>query len=170
CPAYSAIGKKRIPDPVKNINIRTIITVNRPKHEVYSFWRRLEHLPLFMKHLKSVEDKGDGKSHWVAEIKGVPGSISWNAEIVKEEEGSLIAWNSLPGSMIENAGKVEFFDAGVNRTEIHAVITYRAPLGPVGETIARLFNSSFEKMVREDLANFRNYIETGELEQAVAAP
>src|SRR5438132_8315666 len=49
---YSLAGKHKLPDTVKNINIITKMTVNRPRHEVYNFWRKLSNLPLFMEHLK----------------------------------------------------------------------------------------------------------------------
>ncbi|RFM30986.1 SRPBCC family protein [Chitinophaga silvisoli] len=163
CPLYSALGKARKPDPVKNINVRAVVTVNKPKDEVYTFWRNLENIPLFMKHIKSVTTMDDGRSHWEANIPGMSSLLSWDAEIVKEEEGTLLGWNSLPGSVIDNAGKVTFADAGENGTEVSIVITYRAPFGPAGESIARLLNPIFKNMVKEDLRNFRRYFETGEI-------
>jgi uncharacterized membrane protein len=163
CPAYGAMGKKKLADPVKNINIRTTVTVNKPRHEVYAFWRKLDNLPLFMKHLHSVEVLDDKQSQWKARIPGGFGTIQWKAEITKDEDESLLGWNSLPGATIENAGKVMFKDAGENGTEIHAVISYRAPLGAVGEGVARLLNQVFEDMVKEDIRNFKRYIETGEI-------
>jgi uncharacterized membrane protein len=163
CPVYSAFHKSRLPDPVKNINVRTVITVNKARNEVYAFWRNLENLPLFMKHLKTVQNMDNGRSHWEADIPGLPGPVSWDAEIVKEEEGMLLGWNSLPGATIDNAGKVAFSDAGENGTEVRIVITYRAPLGPAGEGIARLLNPLFKTMIKEDLRNFRSYMESGEI-------
>lgn len=163
CPGYAAMGKQKLPDPVKNINIRTQLTVNKPRQEVYAFWRKLDNLPLFMKHLHSVEVLNEQESQWKARIPGGLGTIQWKAEITKEENGSFLGWNSLPGSAIDNAGKIVFKDAGEKGTEIHAVITYRAPLGVVGEGVARLFNQVFEDMVKEDIRNFKRYIETGEI-------
>lgn len=163
CPVYSAVRKRRLPDPVRNINVRAALTVNRPKNEVYAFWRNLENLPLFMKHLESVTDLGGGRYRWVANLPGLPSSVSWDAEIIKEEEGTLLGWNSLEGSDIDNAGKVTFADAGENGTEVRIVITYRAPLGPAGEAIARLLNPLFKTMIKEELRNFRRYLETGEI-------
>jgi uncharacterized membrane protein len=170
CPVYSKLGKSRLPDPVKNINVRTVITVNKPRNEVYSFWRNLENLPLFMKHLKSVQTMDNERSHWEADIPGFPGTLSWDAEIVKEEEGSLLGWNSLPGSVIDNAGKVAFADAGENGTEVSIVITYRPPLGPAGEGIAKLLNPLFKNMIKEELRSFRSYIESGEIPTIVGQP
>jgi uncharacterized membrane protein len=162
CDVYSAAGKRKLPDTVKNINIRTNITVNKPRNEVYAFWRKLSNLPLFMEHLKTVEVIDDKRSHWEAKIPGGLIKLEWDAEIVKEIEGELLGWNSLPHASIQNAGKVEFRDADLNGTEIRVVITYRAPFGDVGEGLTSLFNPMFEKMIRNDVKNFKRYIETGE--------
>jgi uncharacterized membrane protein len=162
CDVYKIAGKHKLPDTVKNINIRTNVTVNRPRHEVYAFWRKLSNLPLFMEHLKRVEVIDETRSHWEAKIPGEIIKLEWDAEVVKEIEGELLGWNSLPHASIQNAGKVEFRDADENGTEIRVVITYRAPFGDVGEGITSLFNPMFEKMIKKDVKNFKRYIETGE--------
>lgn len=163
CPAYAAAGKKRLPDPIHNINIETTVIVNRPVDTVYSFWRRLENLPLFMKHLKSVKQKEDGKSDWEAYLPGEIGSIHWEARIVREIPGEVIAWNSTDNSTIENAGKVTFNDLGELGTAVHVVISYQAPLGIAGQKVLALFTPAFEKMIRNDIVNFKEYVETGKL-------
>ncbi|WP_157446860.1 SRPBCC family protein [Cytophaga aurantiaca] len=164
CPAYAAIGKSRLPDTAHNINIETSVTVNKPTDTVYAFWRRLENLPLFMTHLKSVTQLENGRSEWQAYIPGGLGtSISWEAEIVKEEPGKQLSWNSIEGSTINNAGKVIFEHAGEQATTIHVVISYQAPLGAAGEKALSLFTSTFEKMIQDDILNFKEYIETGKL-------
>jgi uncharacterized membrane protein len=162
CDAYKLAGKHKLPDTVKNINIRTNVTVNRPRHEVYAFWRKLSNLPLFMEHLKRVEVIDETRSHWEAKIPGDLIKLEWDAEIVKEIDGELLGWNSLPHASIQNAGKVEFRDADENGTEIRVVITYRAPFGDIGEGVTSLFNPMFEKMIKKDVKNFKRYIETGE--------
>jgi uncharacterized membrane protein len=163
CVAYQGIGKKSVDFRSKNINIKTAITVNRPRHEVYAFWRRLENLPQFMKHLESVEVLDERISEWKANIPGHLGTITWQSEIVKDDPGALLSWRSLPGSAIENAGKITFRNSGRWATELHAVISYHAPLGIVGEKAIRVFNPLFKKMVKEDISNFKWYIETGDL-------
>lgn len=83
---------------------------------------------------------------------------------MKDEEGSLLSWQSLPGSTIENAGKVEFRDAlGNQGTELRVMITYRPPAGNVGSGIAKLLNPMFEKIVREDVNNFKSFIDAGSM-------
>lgn len=159
CSLYAKLGKTST-DPV-NINIRYTFTVNRSRQDVYDFWRRLENLPLFMSHLDNIQAIDDQRSHWEAKIPGNLGTISWEAEIVKDEPGRMIGWQSLPGSTVQNAGKVVFEDApGGEGTIVKIVISYLPPAGGLGTGIAKLLNPLFEKVVREDVLNFKDYIET----------
>lgn len=170
CPLYQAMGKTEIGQTPQNINIRTILTVNRPRHQVYAAWRKLDDLPLFMKHLHKVTQLDEENSEWEAYVPGGLGTISWKSHIVKDDPGATLSWQSLPGSTVENAGKIEFRDAGDTGTEVHVVISYHAPLGLVGEKAARLVNPVFEKMVREDVNDFKTYIETGEISSVEEQP
>jgi uncharacterized membrane protein len=158
CDLYSKLGKQST-EPV-NINIRYTFTVNRPRQEVYNFWRKLENLPLFMSHLDNVQAITEKRSHWEAKIPGNIGNISWDAEIVNDVDGIVIAWQSVPGSTIDNAGKVEFEDAPDGRyTIVKVVISYLPPAGGVGMGLAKLLNPIFEKIVRKDVMGFKDYME-----------
>jgi uncharacterized membrane protein len=158
CSLYSKIGKTST-GPV-NINIAYTFTVNRSRLDVYGFWRRLENLPLFMSHLENVTVIDGSRSHWEAKIPGNLGNISWEAEIIKDDPGYFISWRSLEDSTIQNAGKVEFEDAPGGGTIVKVIISYLPPAGGFGTGIAKLLNPIFEKIVREDVLNFKDYIET----------
>src|SRR5687768_6487435 len=106
CPAYESLQRSKYTSTTESINIKTTLVVNKPRKEVYDFWRKLENLPLFMRHLKSVEAIDDVKSHWEVKVPGNVGRIQWDAEIVKDEDESLLSWRSLPGATVMNAGKV----------------------------------------------------------------
>ena len=161
CPVYASMGKTKGVSHTPAINIRTSLVVNKPKAEVYAFWRKLENLPLFMKHLSNVTEIDAKHSHWEAVVPGNIAKVKWNAEIVKEEEGYLIGWQSIPNSMINNAGKVMFHDAlGGAGTELEVVISYHPPAGELGSGVAKLLNPVFEKIIRQDVMNFKEYIET----------
>lgn len=161
CPVYSSLGKTKGVSHTPAVNIRTSLIVNKPKDEVYAFWRKLENLPLFMKHLSSVTEIDSKHSHWEASLPGNIGKVKWNAEIVKEEEGYMIGWQSIPNSMVNNAGKVTFSEAlNGQGTELDVVISYHPPAGELGAGVARLLNPVFEKLIRQDVMNFKEYIET----------
>ncbi len=171
CPVYTSMGKSKGVSHTQAINIRTNLMVNKPKDEVYAFWRKLENLPLFMKHLTSVTEIDSKHSHWEASLPGGIGKVKWNAEIVKEEEGYMIGWQSIPNSMINNAGKVTFNDAQNGQgTELDVVISYHPPAGELGAGVAKLFNPIFEKMVRQDVMNFKEYIETKNTSRSATTP
>ena len=160
CPVYKVLGKDTT-DP-EAINITEYITVNAPREEVYQFWRDLSNLPKFMSHLKSVEEHGR-YSRWVANTPGNLIDLSWNAEITREKEGEYIGWQSMTGSKIDNAGKVEFSDTlnGMG-TELHIEINYFPPAGSIGRGVVSLFNGGFEKIIREDIINFKYYAEAAD--------
>src|SRR5690606_32210033 len=115
------------------------------------FWRKLENLPSFMKHLESVKDLGQGRSYWVAQIPAQLTKVEWEAQIIDDQPNSRISWSSLPGSTIENSGTVEFNDGYNNQTEVHVTMKYSAPMGLTGMGLARLLNPALEKMVRDDI-------------------
>lgn len=164
CPATQA-GKKLLykkeDSGSSNVNIHTRMLIKKPVSEVYNFWRHLGNLPLFMEHLESVAVLSDTVSEWKTKMPGGIGSLTWKAEIVEEKQNRFIGWRSLPDASLKNVGKVTFKDAGELGTLVHVVFSYHAPLGHVGEEIAKLLNPVFEKMVRQDIMGFKRYMETG---------
>lgn len=159
CAFYNALGKTKPDNRSRNVNIQVRQIVHRPRKEVYEFWKNFENLPLFMEHLDSVKHLNDSISVWEAKIPGGIGKLQWKSEIVKDRPYDLIGWHSLPGSSVVSAGKVEFKDVLEGATEVHVVISYHAPGGIPGEGAARLINPIFEDMLREDIQNFKWYIE-----------
>lgn len=162
CALYSLLGNNTEGQVHSgSVNVRTTMVVNKPKQEVYQFWRNLENLPLFMKHLKSVKEDDNKTSHWEALMPGNLGIVKWEANIVEDEENKKIAWQSTAESMIENAGKVVFEEAlGGQGTKLDIIISYRPPAGDLGRGIANMLNPVVERYIREDVANFKSHIET----------
>ena len=159
CPMYDAVEKGGFLKS-KNVNIRTSITINKPVDEVYDFWRNLENLPQFMSHLESVREIDNINSEWTAKGPGGIGSISWKAQILMDEKGKLLSWHSLPGSTVDNAGKIYFKSVG-SATELDITISYHAPFGVAGEAAAKWLNPLFEKMVVNDTQNLKTFLEAG---------
>jgi uncharacterized membrane protein len=149
--------------------LRAAVTVQRSPETVYSFWRNLENLPEFMYHLKSVT-ADDGVSHWVANAPvGQP--VQWDAEIVEDEPGKRIAWQSVPGSGISNSGCVDFMpDSSGNGTEVRVTIAYQLPGGVLGKAAATLLGESPEQQVNDDLRRFKQIMETGQVLRSDGSP
>lgn len=164
CPAYDAIENTQAAKG-ENIVINTSLTIKRPVDEVYNTWRQLENIPMFMKHLESVTQTDEYISEWKAKIPGGLGTtVSWTAEILMDEPNKLLSWHSIPGSTVNNNGKIRFTDLG-DSTEIEVTILYHAPLGKPGEAVAKLFSPLFESRLQKDIENFKEYMETGVLSE-----
>ncbi|HEX8143302.1 MAG TPA: SRPBCC family protein [Pyrinomonadaceae bacterium] len=147
----------------RGIKVDKSITINKSPEELYRFWRRFENLPRFMNHLESVTTTGEGRSHWVA--KAPAGStVQWDAEIYNEKENELIAWRSLDGADVDNAGSVRFEpSAGGRGTTVRVTLRYDPPGGALGAAVAKLFGENPEQQIDEDLRRFKQVMETGEI-------
>lgn len=161
CPVYKLVGADSTKPEV--INIKQHFRVSNPRDEVYQFWRRLENLPLFMRHIESVEEKDAIHSRWKARFSKSTPPITWNAEIVKEIENHFIGWHSVKGSALDHGGKVEFNDAAGGGTDVEVVFSYQSPIGGIGTGLAKQFTPALEEIIREDILNFKRFIETKEV-------
>jgi uncharacterized membrane protein len=140
------------------------ITVQRPVEEVYRYWRNVENLPRFMRHLESVEQLSDGKSRWRVKVPNTEITIEWESEITEERENECLAWRSLPDAAIYNEGNIRLKPAtGGRGTELKATILYRPPAGAIGTAVARLINALPAQLVKEDLRRFKQVMEAGEI-------
>ncbi|HUF36594.1 MAG TPA: SRPBCC family protein, partial [Gemmatimonadales bacterium] len=172
CPVNRAIGRNSARDeagssPVaslgrgEGIRVEQAVTIERPREEIYRFWRNFENLPRFMDHLESVHVLDEQRSHWVA--KGPAGTrAEWDAEIHNEIPDDLIAWRSLPGSEVDQAGSVHFVPVA-GGTEVRVVLRYDPPAGKLGAAVARLFGEDPSHQVAEDLRRFKQVLEAGEV-------
>ena len=145
------------------VRVSRSVTINRPPRAVYEFWQELENLPRFMYHLQEVHATGNGRSHWIARAPAGQ-QVEWDAEIVEERPGELIAWRALPGSDIHHEGSVRFRPAPADRgTEVEVTLQYDAPGGKAGALIATMFGEEPSQQIRDDLRRLKQVMETGEV-------
>ena len=141
--------------------VRRTITINRPRMEVYSYWRELKNLPNFMEHLVSVRGNEDGITHWVAKAP-LGQTVEWTAELVLDRPGEVISWRSVVHADVTNAGEVQFRDAdGGKGTEVEVHLSYDPPAGKLGTIVAKLFGEEPDQQIRDDLERFKQIMETG---------
>jgi uncharacterized membrane protein len=145
-------------------------TVTKPAEEVYAYWLALEQLPTFMAHLDEVRMTGPTRSHWRASAP-FGKSVEWEAETIEAVPAELIAWASVKGGDIENAGAVRLTPApGGRGTELHVTITYDMPAGPLGKAVAKYFGEEPSQQLDDDLRRFKQVMETGEVVRSDGAP
>jgi uncharacterized membrane protein len=145
------------------IRVDKAITIERPRQEVYEYWRSVGNLPRFMKNLESVTAFDGNRSHWVAQAPGGR-TVEWDAVIHNERPGELIAWRSLPGSDVDHAGSVWFKDApGGRGTEVCVELQYNPPAGAIGAIFASLLGKEPGQLIQEDLHRLKALLEAGEV-------
>lgn len=145
----------------RGIKVEKSVLVNKAPEELYRFWHNFENLPRFMNHLESVQVRDDRRSHWVAKAP-LGTTVEWDAEIINEKENELIAWRSLEGADVSNAGSVRFQPArGGRGTEVKVSLEYDPPAGVLGAAVAKLFGEEPNQQVEEDLRRFKQLMETG---------
>jgi uncharacterized membrane protein len=142
------------------ILVHESVTIDAAPEELHRFWRALDNLPATMSHLESVTDLGGGRSHWVVNTHGL-GRYEWDAEIINDEPGELIAWRSLPDSDVTSAGSVHFDRAeGGRGTRVTVRLQYDPPAGKTGTLIAKAFGEDPAAQIREDLRKLKQRFET----------
>src|SRR5688572_18829012 len=167
CEAYRSLGintAEDVPseDVARDVHIEKAITVSSTPKELFRFWRDYENLPRFMEDLESVTELDETRSHWVANGPGGK-KVEWDAEIYNEKENELIAWRSLPGADITNAGSVHFEEAPGHGTYIKVVLNYNPPGGKAAALFAKLFGKEPGQLVEHNLRRLKQLIETGEI-------
>jgi uncharacterized membrane protein len=147
----------------RGIKVEQSVTINKSPEELYRFWRNFENLPRFMNHLESVSVEGSGRSHWVAKAPAGT-TVEWDAEVYNEKENELIAWRSLEGADVDNAGSVRFEPATDGRgTVVRVSLKYDPPGGVIGSTFAKLFGEEPSQQIEEDLRRFKQVMEAGDI-------
>jgi uncharacterized membrane protein len=143
----------------RGIHLHESVVVKRPVAEVFRFWRRLENLPQFMTHLKSVTQTTEKQSHWVAVGPGgLP--VEWDAEIIHEVLDKTIGWKSLDGADVVSAGSVNFASGPDDRsTTVTVRLQYAPPAGQAGEVVASLLGVAPSELLREDLKRLKSALE-----------
>ena len=150
-------------DARRAIKVERAITIRRAPAELYALWRDFEQLPRFMRHIVDVRNADRRHSHWVARLDGGK-TVEWDAEIVNDLPGELIAWKTVGDPDVAHAGSVHFRPAPADRgTIVRIVLDYEPPARGMIERIAHVFGHAPDQMVAEELRRFKRLAETGEI-------
>lgn len=139
------------------------VTINRPRNELFAFWRDFTNLPTFMQAIESIQMTGANRSVWT--IKAPAGQhVTLETELAGVIENESIGWRSVEGSQIRTAGLVTFKDAPAGRgTIVTADIAYEPPGGDLGRLVAKLFAAEPNIQARHELKRFKMLMEAGEI-------
>ena len=138
------------------------VTINRPRAELFAYWRDFANLASFMENVERIETLDDKRSHWV--VKAPAGkTVEWDSTITEEKDGEFIAWASEEGADVPNSGRVDFKDAGARGTVVSVTILYDPPAGVIGKAVAKMFQREPAIQARRELRRFKQLMETGEI-------
>ena len=139
-------------------HLREAVTINQGPSVVYAYWRDLTNLSRFMAHVDRVDVLSDTTSRWV--VRGPLGPVEWNAEIINDIPGELIAWRTQRGAGVASAGSVRFKDApGGRGTEVTVTLQYSPPGGRLGAWLTARLGHDPAALVRDDLRRLKQVVE-----------
>jgi uncharacterized membrane protein len=144
---------------VTEIHVKESIVINRKASDIYRFWRKLENLPLFIGHLRSVEGLQDGHSRWTLETP--VGHISWESEIIQDKKDEFIQWRSVPTSHVTNSGFLSLVEKeGGKATEATVELNYRPPGGHDSFLEDEILEVITAEQMKADLRRLKHMMES----------
>jgi len=99
--------------------VRRRFKVPGPPMAAYIYWRNPENLAQAAEGL-TIQNLSATVSHW-----RIGNGLEWDAEVIEDHPDEIIAWRSLPGTVVENAGSVRFESAGHDGTLVDIKFAYR---------------------------------------------
>ena len=170
CRLYRALGISRPTTMTgevrgnRGVKVERQVTVDAPADTLYRIWRNFENLPRFMSHLERVRVLSDRRSRWTVKTPaGVGAPVEWDAEIINERPGELIAWQSVGEAAVDHAGSVRFERGQHGSTVVQVELQYDPPAGELGHAVAKLFGQDAGSQIETDLREFKRAVETGEI-------
>jgi uncharacterized membrane protein len=133
--------------------IEKSIDVDAPVRTVYNQWTQFEDFPRFMEGVERVEQLGDTRLHWVAEIGGQ--RREWDAQIIEQVPDQRIAWTSTYGPY--TAGAVTFHRLSDDKTRVMLQLEFD-PDGFVEQVGDKL--GIIERRVAGDLKRFKEFLDS----------
>jgi len=152
-----------VDEVARDIHIEKSIMIGLSPGEVYRFWRNFDNLPPVLKGLESITSRGGNVYHWI--VKGPTGAkYEWDAEIYNEIEEELIAWRTMNGADVANAGSIRFEKAPDARgTYVKVAVNYNPTAGKLGQLLAKLTGREPEQLIEQNLRRLKQFLETGEI-------
>ena len=158
----------------KGIRVDEAVTINRPRDEVYRFWRDLSNLAHFMEHVESVNASvGSNRSHWIA----------------KSPRGKRMEWDA--GNRYAMSPKMNSSHGGHLtdrrcRTPVLCILKmHRVDAAPKSKSnfstsppeepwalssLRRLFNEDPAQQIHNDLRRLKARLETGVVPETEGQP
>jgi len=162
--AVRRVGERR-----RSIHLASEVEIERNVVDVFTFFKNFENFPRVIGGLHSVIDYEDGRSHW--ESYSPSGEIiAWDAVVTKYVPNHVIAWESVPQSMVEMRGLIRFMALTPTRTRLTFEANYSPTRSRLSDTIRALMGPAPQKRIVNDLKHARFYLESLTTQTAEVVP
>jgi uncharacterized membrane protein len=142
-------------------SVHESVEVQAPPQDVFLYWSNFQNFSRVMRNVEEVRITGQNTSHW--QVKGPLGkTVEFDARTTEAGLERGIVWESVEGE-VDTSGRVSFEEVDPGRTRIEVTMNYADPPGGrIGEVVANAVSNP-ERELREDLENFAEKVERGEL-------
>jgi uncharacterized membrane protein len=166
CQLYSALGVDSatgVRAGNLGVKIDRAVAIQAPAEPLYRIWRDVGNLPRIMSSVETVRVESPTRSRWT--VRTVAGmTTEWEAEIINERPGELLAWRTVGHPAVTHAGSVRFEPTRDGRaTVVRVSLQYDPPGGELGHGLARLLGTDAGERIQVDLDRFKAAVERGEL-------
>jgi uncharacterized membrane protein len=135
----------------RTVDMRMTVVVDKPIHDVFEFCRDFENFPEIVDVLLSVEDSQDGRSHWA--VRSPSGeSIEWDATVTKYVPNSVIAWESVPDSVVVANGMMRFYPLSEKETRVDVTLKYRPLRTRLTDAVRALMTLPNSRRLRTEIS------------------
>ncbi len=135
------------------------IEIHAPVENVYDFWSHFENYSRFMSYVQSVKiNEIQGFTWTIMGPAGIP--LHWEARIREMIPCQLISWESCPGALVMNSGKITFKSISKGfKTRVTVHLTYAPPGGALGSEAIRTLGFDPRSRIDSDLLMMKTLIE-----------
>jgi uncharacterized membrane protein len=158
--AIPALGARllRVGAARRRIHLRKTLVIDRPVRDVFTFCRDFENFPRIIQSLHRITDFQDGRSRW--EVASPSGEVlTWDAEVTKYVPNAVLAWRSLPGSVVDCNGLIRFEPTANGGTRLLIQIDYDPGVTGFVDALRSLLDVSRQRQLEADLSRANFYIE-----------
>jgi len=142
-------------------SVHESVEVQAPPQDVFLYWSNFQNFSKVMRNVEEIRMTGQNTSHW--RVKGPLGkTVEFDARTTEAGLERGIAWESIEGE-VDTSGRISFEEVDPGRTCVEVTMNYADPPGGrIGEVVANAVSNP-ERELREDLENFAEKVERGEL-------
>jgi uncharacterized membrane protein len=153
----------------RRIHLRKVLVIDRPVREVFTFCRDFENFPRVIQSLARITDYQDGRSRW--EVTSPSGeTLTWDAEVTKYVPNAVLAWRSLPGSVVDCNGLIRFSPTPSGSTRLQIEVDYDPCNTGFTDALRALLDIPRERQLEADLSRANFYIKGQPAEPEVLDP